>query len=340
MTAPQRVAFVTTSYPSGAGDPSGHFVEAEAEARALAGDDVTVIAPRTPSAGLFPPAASSRLRIEWLPGGDAFGPPGALERLRHDGTRVLGALAFVRAARAALRRKGPFDAVVAHWLVPSAWPIATRDAARLEVVVHGSDVRVLEQLPIRMATHIVGSLWSNGARFRFVSRDLRRRLTSRTGIRELALSTVEPAAVDCRGAPSRVEARARLGVAETERLAVIVSRLVADKRVPVAVRWARERAARVVVIGDGPERRALASAGVQLLGPLPRPETLAWIAAADCLVSASRAEGAPTVVREARQLGVPVVTAPCGDVREWAASDPGITVIDDPAAAITRGSGA
>ena len=57
------------------------------------------------------------------------------------------------------------------------------------------------------------------------------------------------------------------------------------------------------------------------------PETLAWIAAADLLVSASRDEGAPTVVREARLLGTPVLAARAGDVERWAAQDPGITLL-------------
>ena len=29
----------------------------------------------------------------------------------------------------------------------------------------------------------------------------------------------------------------------------------------------------------------------------------------------------PTVIREARALGIPVVAAPCGDLAEWARSD-------------------
>lgn len=66
---------------------------------------------------------------------------------------------------------------------------------------------------------------------------------------------------------------------------------------------------------------------MEFLGQLPRNETLKWIGAADALVSASRHEGAPTVVREARALGVPVVAAAAGDLLEWAKSDPGLHVV-------------
>jgi len=50
----------------------------------------------------------------------------------------------------------------------------------------------------------------------------------------------------------------------------------------------------------------------------------------------SRTEGAPTVVREARALGVPVVACLAGDLEAWAANDPGIAIADPDAAAIAR----
>jgi len=40
----------------------------------------------------------------------------------------------------------------------------------------------------------------------------------------------------------------------------------------------------------------------------------------------SEAEGAPTVIREARALGVPVLATPVGDVLLWASEDPGIEI--------------
>jgi glycosyltransferase involved in cell wall biosynthesis len=58
-------------------------------------------------------------------------------------------------------------------------------------------------------------------------------------------------------------------------------------------------------------------------------DALAWISCADYLVSASRLEGAPTAVREARALGVPVVAAPSGDLMEWARTDAGIEILSE-----------
>jgi glycosyltransferase involved in cell wall biosynthesis len=319
----QRVAILTTSYPRREGDAAGHFVETEARALAARGHDVTVIAP---GRGL----GISQPHVEWLPDSGLFGFPGALLRLRESPKRALGAVRFVIGARRSLRDKGPFDRVVAHWLVPSAWPVALASSAPLEVVAHGSDVALLLRLPRGVRTAIIKALMRRGAHFRFVSAELRDRLARATLPELIDVSRVEPCAIDVSAAPTRLRARRRLGVARDERLIVIASRLIRDKRVDVALRAAELLpAATLVVVGDGPERSALQAEfpGVRFTGARPRPDALAWIAAADVVLSASRSEGAPTVVREARALGVPVVAAPSGDLLAWAESDPGLAVI-------------
>jgi hypothetical protein len=121
-----------------------------------------------------------------------------------------------------------------------------------------------------------------------------------------ALSTsVEPAPIDTRRAPDRARARRMLRL-DTTRLIVIVGRLVRSKRVDVALRSAAlVPKANVVVIGDGPEAAELAAEhpGVRFVGLVPRDQALTWIAAADLVLSASRSEGAPTVIREAPRAG-------------------------------------
>ena len=110
-----RIGVVTTSYPEFPGDPSGHFVRTEALALAQAGHDVVVFAPRR-EAG-FEPGSPSLVAIA---SGSAFGWPGALARLREQPLRALGVGAFVRGALRAVRDRGPFDRVIAHFLLPSA----------------------------------------------------------------------------------------------------------------------------------------------------------------------------------------------------------------------------
>jgi glycosyltransferase involved in cell wall biosynthesis len=104
--------------------------------------------------------------------------------------------------------------------------------------------------------------------------------------------------------------RAQMG----EPFAVCVARLVPSKRVDAAIAWADVRRRPLVVVGDGPERGALeraaaASRGrVHFTGRTTRGEALAWMAASEEVVQASRTEGLSTVVREAELLGVPVVS--------------------------------
>lgn len=317
-----KIALVTTSYPAFAGDPSGHFVEHEARALAAAGHEVVVLAPRT--AGV---ATATTPRVTWLFAGDAFGWPGALTRLRQRPRRALGALCFVAAAARALRRERP-DRVVAHWLLPCGWPIAGSVCAELEVVVHGSDVALLERLPPPVARRIARGLAARAARVRCVSGELATRLLALAPELGPQLAT-EPCAIDVSAAPSRREARRRLGILPSERLVVVAARLIAEKRVEVALGAATLLPAEVVVLGDGPERARLQRRfpAVRFVGRVPRDQALTWIAAADLMLSASRREGAPTAIREARALGVPVVATLAGDLCAWAADDPGLAVV-------------
>jgi teichuronic acid biosynthesis glycosyltransferase TuaC len=91
----------------------------------------------------------------------------------------------------------------------------------------------------------------------------------------------------------------------------------------------RLSALHVVVVGDGPERPRLMQRfpRARFVGQVARPLALAYVAAADALVSASLHEGAPSVVREARALGTAVVCLEAGDLRRWAERDAGIHVV-------------
>jgi glycosyltransferase involved in cell wall biosynthesis len=65
----------------------------------------------------------------------------------------------------------------------------------------------------------------------------------------------------------------------------------------------------------------------RFVGQVARPVALAYLAAADVLVSASQQEGAPTTVREARALGTEVVSVAAGDLELWARGDTGLHVV-------------
>jgi glycosyltransferase involved in cell wall biosynthesis len=297
-----KIAVVATSYPRRQDDAAGHFVAAEVRALEAAGHDVVLIVPDADN--------------------DAFGWPGVLSRVAERPERTIGVARFALAAARSLAR-AKVDRVIAHWIVPSAWPIALACDAPLEVVAHGSDVRLLERCPRSFSRHVVQTLLARKAALRFVSAELRARLSAATGLELEAESRIELPPIDVSAAPSRAAARRALGISQGERLVLVVARLVLKKRVDVALAAASLFGVESVVLGDGPERAWLERRfpGARFEGNVPHPRALAWIAAADVLVSASRHEGAPTAIREARALGVPVVSAAAGDLRAWAERD-------------------
>jgi teichuronic acid biosynthesis glycosyltransferase TuaC len=248
------------------------------------------------------------------PTGDAFGWPGVAARVKESPLRLAGGAAWVVRARTQVMG-GQFDEVVAHWAVPSAWPIAMSAGPRLTVISHGGDVRLLARLPGLLRAHLVARIADRASIWRFVSPSLFASLVSvlpREDARRVErIAQIAPCAIDVAppGADAIAEKRRKIGTP----FAVCVARLVASKRVEAAIAWAEAEGRALVVVGDGPERARLEQLAranrrtVHFAGRTTRPEALAWIASSSALVQASREEGLSTVVREAEQLGVAVI---------------------------------
>jgi teichuronic acid biosynthesis glycosyltransferase TuaC len=283
---------VTTSYPASEDDPSGHFVRAEVREYERAGHDVVVVRP---------------------PAGGAFGWPGLAARVRERPARAVSAGAWVARAREEVARTRA-TRVVAHWAVPSGWPIATAHPdARVEVVSHGGDVRLLLAAPSLVRERVVAAITARAAVWRFVSEALKRELLAglrRTRAQVERIAEVRAASIELPEVRERAETKKRElgGLA----FAVVVGRLVPDKRVDRVIAHVAEARAggMLVVVGDGPERgrlEALARAKkveTRFVGLVPREEALAWIGAAEVVLHASEREGLSTVRREAEAMGV------------------------------------
>lgn len=330
MSASERIAIVSTSYPASVGDPSGHFVATEAHRLSRAGHSVTVL---TGGTARSPFENDENPRVVRLWDGGATGWPGLVSRLKQRPTRAFGLAVWGATLRRELVRRGPFERVIAHWLLPTAFPFLSRldlTGARLELVVHGSDARLLATLPKVLSRNVLRGL-SRRATFRCVSRDLARLLCELADAPLAGRLYVEPAPIDVSEAPTRDQARAKLALPGSARLIVIVSRLVPGKRVDDALAAAALLPeVRLVVLGDGPELTRLRAAHphAHFAGRVARTDALIWIAAADAVLSASRLEGAPSALREARSLGVPVVTTAAGDLALWAEADPELWVVE------------
>jgi teichuronic acid biosynthesis glycosyltransferase TuaC len=308
-----RVAFVTTSYPAFEGDPSGHFVETEVK-RAAAFDEVFVV-----TAGENADSAARRIEhgatVLRLPGRGAFGWPGVAARVSERPTRGLGAALWTANAARVLATLRPLDRVVAHWAVPSAWPVARQLGAPVELVSHGADVRLLVALPRPLRIAVVDRLLRQARVWRFVSSslwlELTRSLDSRSAVGVERIARVEPCAIELPDVAHAAREKRRMGAGA--KLAVCVGRLVESKRVDRVIDFVAEdpRGVRLVVVGTGPLLTALKKYAVArgvdatFVGKATRHEALAWMAAADVVLHASVAEGCSTVEREAEALGVP-----------------------------------
>lgn len=335
-----RVGLLTTSYPRFPGDPAGGFVAEHAAFLARAGHDVDVIAAgavRTHhdvdgiaagavgAAGWAPDEAARRVRVHRVaapPG--LFDQGGAPEALAGSSRAWLAAGRFsVALARAVARRAARWDAIVAHWLVPSGLA-ALVAAPRLPLlaIAHSGDVHLLRRVG---GLGAMGWLCARrGARLSFVTEELRRMFVAAAPACA-AQSQVCPMGIDV--ARLRAAGGARGSGVPT---VLFLGRLVPVKGVDVLVRAAARwrSGARLVIAGAGPAEaalRALAAAApgrIRFAGQLLGGDRDRALAAADVValpsvrVEGGRTEGLPVVALEAMAAGAALVASDVGGLAE------------------------
>ena len=329
VPAGMHVAIVTTSFPRSADDFAGHFVARLAEALCLRGHSVEVVAPH---------AIGLALREQWVvPGAERQSvwvtrfryAPEALElvaygdgipsNLRRNPLALLALPNFMLALRkAAVRASEDADVVHAQWAPTAAIIDSDKLAAPMVVTLHGSDVALAAR----------GGLWQRVLRRGLqpptvaviaVSHEMAQQLSNIVPTPALlslsVISTgIEHSLLD-RPVPRRAK-RAAVSVA-------FVGRLLEAKGVfDLARAFATlPKRARLVVAGDGPQRRAfaalLAELGVtadrvELMGPVDRETALGVMARADIVAVPSHKEGAGLVALEASAMGKCVVGSRTG----------------------------
>jgi len=158
---------------------------------------------------------------------------------------------------------------------------------------------------------------------------------------------VIPHGVD-RNPPHRNVTRAELGIPASAPLATFVGRVVAEKNVRflIEVLTAPELSdACLLVVGDGPERRALEEMAdqrglngrVRFVGQVAPDEVPAYVALADFCVTASKIEMLPTAILEALGAGLPVLGLDVPWIRAVIRSgENGLLIPPDDAAAMAR----
>ncbi|HWB71150.1 MAG TPA: glycosyltransferase [Egibacteraceae bacterium] len=335
-----RALALTHVFPRHVDDPSAPFLLTWARALVEAGADVAVIAPH--DAGL-----PRRRTVDGVPVRFVRYAPDRLEglayrgemhrlALRPAGPPLVAALlrALARALRAQVRAGSP-DVVHVHWWLPGA--VATR-LARVDVpvvcTVHGTDVGLVESRP-RLAGLARWAL-AGADRVEAVSSDLAERLERAVGRAPDAVNPMpaDPAWFPAQPAPSPAGRDDRLRVLAVGRM--VPEKGFADLVSAVAL---LEAPARLILVGDGPERPRLeahaAALGVaaELPGRLAPPALRRAYAAADVVVQASHREGFGLVAAEALLAGTPVVATDSGGTREVLPAGDLVAVGDVPALA-------
>ena len=239
-----------------------------------------------------------------------------------------GPLYAASIAPAVARHRGRIDIVLGSWAYPDGF--AAVIAARLlgvpcVVKLHGSDINIIAQMPgPRRLTE-----WAlpRAARVVAVSRALADEAVA-LGVHRDRISIVMNGVDSQLFHPrDRASARTELGLPPGP-LALYVGNLKPEKGVlDLAAAWsdvAREVPdARLVIVGGGPAREALATQigpGIQLAGPQPLSAIPTWLAACDVLVLPSHAEGTPNVVLEALACGRRVVATAVGGIPDLISS--------------------
>jgi glycosyltransferase involved in cell wall biosynthesis len=330
------IGMPTTSYPAHEGDASGAFVRTLAVALARRGHRVEVLAPSVRGEQIVHDPGVRVTRVRYAPRAleRTFGGHGAPDNLRTDPTSWPGAVAFPLAlARAIRAHRSSWDAIVSHWLAPTAM-VAGRlaDGRPHLAIVHGTDADLVARVPglrdraLRSADTIA-----------FVSSALASRLAVEGAfVQPMGIDRDETLSID------RDAARRRMNLDGF--IALALARLVPIKGLDRAIEAARIANVALVIAGEGPERATLerraAGANVRFVGHVSGEDRLALLRGCDAFLAPSRAlgartEGTPTAVLEALAASLPIVGTRIAGIADVVPPDAGL-LSDGSADALAR----
>jgi glycosyltransferase involved in cell wall biosynthesis len=340
-----RILTFTTLYPNAARPQHGIFVETRLRKLVESGRvEARIVAPSP-----------------WFPfASEHFGAYAAMARVPRTETRyglqiahpryplipkigmASAPLALFAACLPRLRRQiaagGDFDLIDAHYFYPDgvAAVLLGRALGRPVVVTaRGSDLNLI-------AEHRVPRRWIRWAAARAaglvaVSRGLGDRLCS-LGVAPERVRVLRNGVDLAQFHPGeRAAARRRQGF--TRPTLIAIGNLVALKRHRLMVEaLALLPEADLVIVGDGPERRAIEATAaargvagrVRLLGRLPQAELPEIYAAADLLLLVSTHEGWPNVLLESMACGTPVVVSELAGIGDIVAAPAAGRIVCEP----------
>ncbi|HEU4699753.1 MAG TPA: glycosyltransferase [Gemmatimonadales bacterium] len=303
-----RVVFLTHNYPRRPGDLAGAFLATLATALVARGIEVRVVAPSDAGAGDASEHDGVRVRrVRYAsPARETVAYGNMQAALRSPGgLRALAGLwrALRRAAREEVAQGA--DLVHAHWWFPAG--LAAPADVPLVLTSHGTDAALLRRS--KLARALARPVYRRARVVTAVSRELAGWIQGAMG-RHIPADHVQPMPVDV----------GRFAWSEGGGGLIVIARLTAQKRVHLALEAAACLAAcgrelPLTIVGDGPERAALAQRAAELgVAPLVRfvgavapGEIPRLLRRADVMLFPAHAEGFGLTAAEALMAGVPVV---------------------------------
>ena len=322
---------ITSSFPRGARDVAGHFVEQWCRALVDCGWEIDVLCWRGPGAMDREVCRGLAVRFvpyAWRSGERLFFGAGAPENLEGNPARALLAVpAAASMVGAALRAMGQkrYDAVVGHWLVPGgaiARFVGGLVGVPSAVVGHSGGVHLLRSLPGEVARPLVRWL-TDGLTTVPTQRlcDQLQDLGAGSGV-QVAPMGFAPSSAQIDESPATP--KLQLG---------FLGRLVPIKGLPVVFRAVERLRGEgldvgLTIVGDGPCRRRWedeAGEGVRFAGTKFGDEKWELLRRWDALVMPSkprangRHEGLPVSLLEASSVGTPPLVSGVPGVEDWLA---------------------
>ena len=232
------------------------------------------------------------------------------------------------------------DIVLATWAYPDGWAavrLARRHGLPVAVLVHGSDVRRMDEFAARRAGTREALCGADGVIA--VSADLAARVVALGAAPDRVATVLDGVDRSLFHPGDRAAARQRLGLGEDRRHLLYIGNLLPVKGVDVLLQACRVLDAKrqdwcLHLVGDGAERARLQAqaqdAGladkVVFHGAQPQTALPDWLRAADLFVLPSRSEGIPNVLLEASACATPYVASRVGGIPEIAALGAGVLV--------------
>lgn len=324
-----RVLVLATTFPARPGDGTPEFVLSLSRALVERGVEIHVVVPRVAGAASTEVIDGVRVhRFAYFPQRwEGLADGAIMANLRSKRRRWLEVpplvAAFAKAARAAAKRFGP-DVVHAHWIVPAGMvAAAVRGSNGLPYVVtaHGADAYTLRS---SVAAKAKAWVLRGAAATVPVSEAIGAELAALGAVG--SIHSPVPMGVDVE------EIRRAVGPRQVEPGRVLfLGRLVEKKGVVVLLHAAAQvPEARLVIVGDGPQRPELEALAGRLgltartcfLGRSPTPAVMEELARAAVMAIPSQVgaggdqDGTPVVLGEAMAAGVPVVASDLGGLAE------------------------